>query len=190
MSLLYEDDFVGQISLEGNRYAFSNLFYNTEVVSALNLILPATTLVYGCYQFMFNGCTSLTTAPELPATTLADYCYYCMFNCCTSLTTAPSLPATILAEECYSNMFYGCTSLTTAPELPATTLASFCYYCMFSSCTNINYIKMLATDVSANYPFVDWVNGVSSTGTFVKAAGVTIPTGDSGIPSGWTIVEV
>ena len=34
---------------------------------------------------MFNGCTSLTTAPELPATTLAKYCYSDMFNNCKNL---------------------------------------------------------------------------------------------------------
>lgn len=32
--------------------------------------------------------------------------------------------------------------------------------------------------------------GVSPTGTFVKKAGVDWPTGNSGIPSGWTVVEV
>ena len=35
-----------------------------------------------CYNQMFNGCTSLTTAPELPATTLASSCYSDMFNGC------------------------------------------------------------------------------------------------------------
>ena len=34
-----------------------------------------------------------------------------LFQGCTSLTTAPSLPATTLADSCYSQMFYGCTSL-------------------------------------------------------------------------------
>ena len=29
-----------------------------------------------CYFSMFNGCSSLTQAPELPAETLADNCYY------------------------------------------------------------------------------------------------------------------
>ena len=60
---------------------------------------------------MFQGCTSLTTAPSLPATTLANYCYSNMFSGCTSLTTAPSLPATTLANGCYSNMFKGCAKL-------------------------------------------------------------------------------
>ena len=40
-----------------------------------------------CYSEMFNGCTSLTSAPELPATSLAFYCYYSMFYNCTNITS-------------------------------------------------------------------------------------------------------
>ena len=68
---------------------------------------------------------------------MGTYCYDGMFYGCTSLTTAPELPATTLAVSCYNGMFYGCTSLTTAPELPATTLADYCYYYMFNGCTKI-----------------------------------------------------
>ena len=75
-----------------------------------------------CFYKLFQGCTSLTQAPELPATTLAYSCYRDMFDFCTSLTQAPKLPATTLAEACYFGMFASCTSLTQAPELPATTL--------------------------------------------------------------------
>ena len=99
--------------------------------------LPATTLAYACYAGMFMNCTSLTTAPALPATTLANYCYLSMFYGCSSLTTAPSLPATTLANSCYYAMFYGCSSLTTAPSLPATTLDVDCYNSMFRGCTNL-----------------------------------------------------
>ena len=60
---------------------------------------------------MFQGCTSLTTAPALPATTLDGRCYESMFQGCTSLTTAPALPATTLTDSCYRNMFSGCTSI-------------------------------------------------------------------------------
>ena len=34
---------------------------------------------------MFNGCTGLTTAPELPATTLVGACYWNMFRYCSNL---------------------------------------------------------------------------------------------------------
>ena len=66
---------------------------------------------------MFNGCTSLTVAPELPATTLQPNCYSSMFNGCTSLTTVSILPATTLAEYCYAYMFQGCTSLKLSTTL-------------------------------------------------------------------------
>ena len=139
MSLLFGDDFKTQTSLEDKGYIFYNLFYNNKgLTSAENLSLSATTLADSCYFYMFDGCTSLTTAPELPATTLAN--------------------------SCYNTMFYGCTKL--------------------------NYIKCLATDISASVCLYSWVTNVASTGTFVKNPNMSSwPTGKSGIPSGWTVVD-
>ena len=166
MSLLYAEDFEGQTDLNGMNYAFKKLFYNcNNLVNAKDLVLPATTLADSCYSYMFYGCTSLTTAPELPAT--------------------------ILAPSCYNGMFFGCTSLTTAPELPATTLANYCYAYMFYNCGNLNYIKMLATNISAGGCLSNWVKGVASSGTFVKNANMaSLPNGVSGIPNGWTVENV
>ena len=150
--------------------------------------LPATVMVPNCYGSMFDGCTSLSKAPELPATTLANYCYMDMFGNCTSLTEAPELPATELAEGCYYTMFWNCSNLTTAPDLPAEELEPYCYRWMFEDCTNLNYVKCLATDISAENCTEDWLNGVASSGTFVKAAGMKDwTTGTSGIPAGWQV---
>jgi hypothetical protein len=216
MSLLFGDD-ADSNSLSGKDYAFYKLFADcTTIIQVSDTFLPATILADRCYYNMFHSCTSLTTAPELPATILADRCYYSMFQNCTSLLTAPELPATTLAYYCYRYMFYGCTRLITAPELPATTLAPYCYQYMFQSCTRLttapelpaitlvsncyyrmfygcsklNYIKMLATDISASNCLNAWVQNVSSTGTFVKNPAMTsLPTGNSGIPRGWTVVD-
>ena len=125
----------------------------------------------------------------LPATTLAVDCYSSMFSGCTSLTAAPELPATTLAAYCYSSMFSGCTSLTAAPVLPATTLAVDCYQSMFSGCTHLASVTCLATDISASNALKTWLRNVSATGTFTKAAGVNYPSGESGIPTGWTVEE-
>lgn len=152
--------------------------------------LHATTLAHNCYMHMFDRCTSLTSAPELPVTTLAPKCYEYMFYMCTSLTSAPELPATTLQNWCYNHMFYGCKGLTTAPLLPATTLTRECYQYMFYDCTNLNNITMLATDISAKYCLNGWTKNVSSTGTFTKHKDMTtLPTGTSGIPEGWTVVD-
>ena len=170
-------------------HCYGSMFQGcTNLVNAPEL--PARALALGCYENMFFGCTSLTTAPALPATALAYQCYRYMFYNCTSLTTAPELPTTTLANECYREMFRNCASLVTAPALPATTLASRCYEGMFYDCTSLNYIKCLATNISATYCLLDWLKNVSSSGTFVKKSSVTYPSGVSGIPSGWIVQEI
>ena len=170
------------------QYCYQNMFNGcTSLTQAPEL--PATTLVSNCYRSMFYNCTSLTQAPELPATTLADWCCAFMFYGCSSLTQATELHSTELAQYCYNQMFLGCTSLTQAPVLPATTLVAYCYQFMFYNCSNLNYVKCLATDITATNAINQWLSGVASSGTFVKSAGVTYPSGISGIPSGWTVVE-
>jgi hypothetical protein len=129
----------------------------------------------------------------LPVMNLARDCYQSMFSGCSSLTTAPELPATTLANSCYREMFYGCSSLTTAPELPATTLAKECYYQMFSHCRKLNYIKANFIEYSnGNGEFTNWVIDVSNTGTFVMNPNATYKPdeirGTSAIPTNWTVV--
>ena len=152
------------------------------------------TALQSAYTFvrLFSDCAGLMNVSNLilPASTLADYCYQYMFNGCTSLTTAPELLATTLASQCCFSMFTNCTGLTTAPELPATTLADYCYQNMFQACTSLNYIKCLATDISAGGCTYNWVSGVAATGTFIKNPSMTgWTTGINGIPSGWTVQD-
>ena len=113
-----------------------------------------------------------------------------LFGSCTGLTSAENLilPATTLVVSCYTGMLAICTSLTTAPALPATTLADGCYVSMFEGCTNLNYIKAMFTTTPSTTYTQNWVDGVSSTGTFVKnSAAQWDVTGADGIPSGWTV---
>ena len=137
-------DWKNYSTVETQNARFCNLFQGCSVLTSAPE-LPATTLADNCYSAMFSGCTSLTSAPKLPATTLAIGCYSNMFSDCTSLTSAPTLSATTLADYCYTGMFNGCTSLTSAPTLSATTLADYCYSEMFNGCTNLSSVKMLAS---------------------------------------------
>ena len=168
--------------------AYHSMFYGCYALTKAPA-LPATKLADNCYNSMFYNCTSLTEAPELPATELFSYSYSNMFNGCTALVVAPELPATKLAMNCYSSMFRNCTSLLAAPELPATKLVTNAYYNMFRTCSSLNYIKVGATSWDTTYA-PTWVTSVASSGTFVKPADTVIPTGTSGIPSGWTVVNV
>ena len=138
-SLLEEDPNIARtMSLEGRQFCFAYLFSDAALTTAPEL--PATTLAYGCYAFMFDNCSLLTQAPVLPTEYLADFCYYYMFENCTALTQAPELPAYQLVDNCYSYMFQGCTSL--------------------------NYVAA-GFDNWVQNATSDWLNSVAATGTFV-----------------------
>lgn len=123
--------------------------------------------------------------------TLPNFAFYSLFNRCTSLTQAPSLPATTLAPRCYYHMFSGCSSLVQAPELPATILERNCYAFMFTNCRKLNYVKaMFITNQRLGTYLQQWLDYVSSTGTFVKSANATWTNEDAGIPTGWTVETV
>ena len=200
MSLIYGDSFTGQTQCSAS---FNDLFSaDTENVvhqsqatleDAGDLVFPENVLNIDAglqYFRMFRNCAYMTRGPKiLPATTLSTYCYQSMFEGCVHLLNAPALPATVLPSSCYVSMFDGCTSLQNAPVLPAQVVEYMCYYRMFRNCTSLTTVKCLATDISATSCLTDWLYNVSPTGTFVKAPGVTYPSGADGIPSGWTIVE-
>ena len=192
MSLLESSTFATATELKADA-VFYQLFRNQTALYSHptnELVLPATTLTAQCFFSMFQDCRNLTKAPDLPATTLAQQCYFSMFSHCSNLTKAPDLPATTLADQCYAHRFDRCTNLTKAPVLTATTLANLCYIRMFDGCTSLNSIKCLATDIPAIVCTSGWLDGVAATGTFTKAASMNDwPTGTSGIPEGWTVVD-
>ena len=160
MSLVYGDNFINQYTLSSN-YTFCSMFKLSNVISAENLILPATALSQYAYRAMFSNAYSLNAAPALPATTLNTGVYYYMFENC---------------------------AFSTAPELLAPTLVNSCYFCMFIGCNNLNYIKCLATSISTTNCTQNWVKDTASQGTFVQADGTSWSRGVNGIPTNWTAV--
>lgn len=119
-----------------NEYQYYKLFNGcSSIVTAPEL--PVTTLANNCYQEMFADCENLSTAPILPANIIAPSCYKSMFSGCATLTEAPCLPSINLEESCYESMFNGCIALTSAPSLQATELANACYHSMFKNCTSL-----------------------------------------------------
>ena len=93
LSIGYGDDFVGKEKLTNQTVVFTEMFSNTNVVSAKNLILPQPTSE-NMYAGMFDSCTKLIETPKLPHMSLTPGCYSGMFSGCTSLTAAPELPDT------------------------------------------------------------------------------------------------
>lgn len=166
MSLIYGDNFTEQTTFNGGTYNFCSMFKKLKVISAEHLILPALSLTQYCYRAMFSWDTYLEKAPALPATTLVKGVYWYMFES---------------------------TAITTAPELPATTLVAECYGSMFINCSSLNYITCMATSgFTTSNCKQNWVQGVASSGTFVKSADVTTTTwtrGNSGIPTNWLVYD-
>lgn len=193
LSLAHGDDFKTRRELATGMFIQLFNAYNTPVHGLIRInnpesFLPSTELSAGCYSGMFGYCSELKNAPALPATALAPWCYDNMFNSCTSLIEAPELPATELVEHCYSFMFSHCTSLTKAPILPAKTLTTKCYTGMFNECENLNYIEAMFTTTPSDDYTSYWVDGVSSTGTFVMSKDADwYVLGIYGIPENWTV---
>ena len=191
MSLSYEDDFADKKTIQTN-YEYAHFFENdTKLISAENLVLPATTLTTGCYLAMFNGCTSLTTAPELPAMVLTASCYESMFSG-SAITTSPRLNAldfTATTSYCYRNMFAYCEHLNNI-------------YAMFRENPNAAATNPLAEEPNFAYTY-NWIYGIGETGEFYKNANAywnidtTYIKGPSGIPTNtgcvtpaWQLIDV
>lgn len=172
---------------EAKSFICSRMFQNcTSLVDAPKL--PASWVHDFGYNWMFYGCTSLIIAPELPATRIGSYSYNYMFRGCSRLTVAPELPATRASQGCYNSMFYGCYALVNAPVIKTTNTYYKSHDNMFYDCYKLQSVTIEATEWdTANA--VDWLSGVSSTGTFTKPASTEIPRGTSGIPEGWTIID-
>ena len=166
MSLIYGDNFVDKKTL-ADRYTFKRLFYShANLLSAENLILPATTLASNCYNGMFYDCTSLVNAPELPATTLAGNCYAYMFSGTNVLPDCSNIDFTsnsVVSSGGLISLFAG-TKVTDSdldrllPKntngkyyLPATTLAVSCYSYMFQNCRNLTTAPELPATTLTNY---------------------------------------
>ena len=84
-------------------WACNGMFYNCPQLTKVPATLPAQNLALGCYQSMFESCTSLTEAPELPAETLANQCYAYMFYGCSKLNKVKCLAKT---NESYYSLYY------------------------------------------------------------------------------------
>lgn len=175
-----------RFNMQGNVYSLLSSSAYTSITSIGNF----------CLMYVFQGIGVVNAENlKLPATTLATCAYAGMFRNCNNLITAPELPATTLGIQCYIGMFSQCKNLTKAPDLLYTgAVPGAAYYNMFSDCKKLNYVKCLATDVSADAwgskATGNWLYKVASTGTFVKHPDMNDwETGGNGIPTNWTVID-
>lgn len=85
MSMIDSTGYTTALTLYSSN-TFVSLFRSNGLLSAENLILPATGLTTNCYKNMLGGSSAMTTGPVLPAPVLVEGCYSGLFQNCTSLT--------------------------------------------------------------------------------------------------------
>ncbi len=123
-----------------------------------------------------------------------DYVFYGLFLNISNqryLVSASDLllPSTTLSNVCYSRMFMYNDLLSTSPVLPASILTTGCYLMMYYKCRSLSVITTYADDISATDCLGNWVEDVSSTGTFYNYGSAKYGVSVSGIPTGWTEVK-
>lgn len=122
-----------------------------------------------------------------------------MFWDCTALSSAGEMVLSsigIAKVGQYGSCFIGCTSLTSAPYFRETSLTSggWSYFEMFKGCSKLAQISVSLTAwPSVSTGCQDWVNNVSSYGTFycptALGTNATIARGNNRCPTNWTVVN-
>ena len=184
-------------------YTFAQLFSgDTHLVSAENLLISSTTLPNNACNSMFRGCTNLVKAPTtLPSTILGSECYSSMFESCTALAYPPTeLNFTSLQGSAYNRMFTMSrnskvtAAMTHTPKMfgnwgsvaPATRNMQ-----MFAGNGSLQTIYCYWTNTSGTFGNIaDWVTNTDDTNvTFYKRSTQSFASGNSGIKTGWTVVN-
>lgn len=217
MTLLYGEYYVGQTDKFAD-YMFGELFSNSNVVDAKNLVIPNAMGDYYYYR-MFYQCMSLTSAPLLPFSHVGYNSCNSMFFKCTSLTAIQPMTIesinkgsmtsmfnncqslvdasmiTITGEKsrsCY-NMFNMCKNLKKSPIIKGDITSSSCER-MFYGCSNLSDVTYLGTTSPSSSNSRNWMQNVPATGTFYMSQDATwdstVSRDANGIPEGWTIVKV
>lgn len=180
-----------------NKYSRFSSTGRFKISGSLNTLLfgdKSRKNVNGNYSFfgLFFGCTKLIYADELILPTKLDFthCFYRLFRGCSNLLTSPNLfEIDASPRNTFQEMFHSCSKLTSDILINSTKPGLQGYNNMLYGCSQLNYIKMLATDISASNCLLNWVQGVSATGIFVKNINATwTTTGNSGVPTNWTVI--
>lgn len=174
-----------KIEFRGSAGRFNTYYGNGQT----NKFLSST----DCRFKVYGNVMSLLSHNFSGLTTIQTTEFACLFGLCTGVVDAENLllPALNVPQQAYNQMFQEAYNLEKAPVIPAITLTGSYAFSSFIYGSKVTYIKCLALNptYSSGSNFNTWVTGVPATGTFVKKTGVSWNSGNSGIPSGWTVLE-
>ena len=157
--------------------------------------LPKRFAILNDVSYMYANCANLTKVMNLSNIRKIDYADH-MYSNCTSLTEVSDNNNVNEINDC-QYMYSGCTNLKTGMDLSKVKVIKkpmyswitngFCN--MYNNCSKLEEIIAPNISVWDTNKFTNWVKGVAANGTFYKPKGLEIPTGNNGIPTGWTVKE-
>lgn len=143
---------------------------------------------YNSYQETFKQKIVSAKNLYLPGA-IADFCYASMFAGSKYLTEAPVIRGSFRYHSCHQ-MFYDCDSITSV-KIIGGYMYKHCAERMFMGCGSLNYVECVIDWREDVYNTTSqWLLYVPSKGTFVTKASTIWDSGGSGIPGGWTRVNV
>ena len=104
-------------------------------------------------DYMFSGCSSLTTVPAMDTSQAVSMDY--MFSDCSSLTTVPAMDTSQAVSMGY--MFSGCSSLTTVPAMDTSSVTRMWY--MFYGCSSLTDGNVRLIGRSRNVDTYEMITG-------------------------------
>lgn len=144
----------------------------------------------------FNGCSKLVNLPNFSnVITINSSGLSECFKNCTSMTNTINLSKlTTIGSDGLSDCFYGCSKMTKGSNLSkVTSIDSYglesCYY----NCSKLATVYTPNISSWDTSKFNNWLygagSGVTTTKNCYAPAGLSIPTSNSGIPSGWNRID-
>lgn len=190
-------------------YCFNNLFNgssysNTVLTDASGIILTNGSLKCSNYTFrqMFNGQKRLEKGPQTPPSIEANTnqivgVFDSMFYNCIKMESCfdnINIDASKVSLASYAR--YTCRQMFRSTNIKkmkitytGTIFGSAEFFTMFYNCSKLNQLEVnFTTWPNAQY-MTNWVNGVSSTGTFICPEALPIEYATNRIPPGWTVVH-
>lgn len=152
------------------------------------------------YTDSFSGCSSLVDASNIfknnVIATTNNSSFSSCFRNCSSLTIPPNFEnIESFGNYAFQNTFENCTSLITGTKFATSDKNTYginAFNSMYKGCTSLTYVYFPSLFSWSSSYTTNWLQNVSATGyVFVNTPDLSIDINSiSGIPSGWTRVDV
>ena len=86
-------------------------------------------------------------------------------------------------------MFYG-TGITETTDIKLLRPSGNACNAMFKNCTNLNKVTVRFEEIPYTNAITNWLENVAASGTLYCPHDLVLPSGTSGLPTGWTREDI